>query len=436
MEPLSLQKAVISMSPRTYLGSKMSTILRSVSAVDLGLANMARMPAAMAPLALVLAEGHSRRALAAGSLLVAAFTLGEIFFSAPLARLGDRLEVRRALVRLMLPLALLWAVFGLLAPHFANGLVFGALLVMAIPIGGLGAGLFGIARVLIVGGHRSAPGRLTMERLVALDTSLMEVFFFVAPMLVSASIVVGGPAFAAFSVTFVGAAGLALLAAVPARPWASATAPAEAEAPARSRAKGSVWLSRERAWVFVASSAMGIAEGGFIVAVPSILVEKHLALGYAGLIVGLLSVGSVIGGLAVAKHPALINRIPLRRRLAILLLGLAVGVSLVSLLHSVVAMAVGTLLAGSFVAPLNTTRALAMQSLVSKAQKSEGFGALYGSYSIGFAAVGVALGFLGTIFRAADILLVMTSLSIAVAAYLIAVRPNRGVSALRLRRAA
>ena len=424
------------MSPRTYLGSKMSTVLRSVSAADLGLANIARMPAAMAPLALVLAEGHSRRALAAGSLLVAAFTLGEIVFSAPLARLGDRLEVRPALARLMVPLALLWAVFGLLAPHFANGLVFAALLAMAIPIGGLGAGLFGIARHLIVGGHRSGAGRLTMERLVALDTSLMEVFFFVAPMLVSASIVLGGPAFAAFSVALVGAAGLALLSALPARGRAATAPHAEAEAPSRSHAKGSVWLSRERAWVFVASSAMGIAEGGFIVAVPSILMEKHLPLGYSGLVVGLLSVGSVIGGLAVAKHPALINRISLRRRLAILLLGLAVGVSLVSLLSSVAAMGVGTLLAGSFVAPLNTTRALAMQSLVSKAQKAEGFGALYGSYSIGFAAVGLALGFLGTTFRAADILVVMTSLSIAVATYLIAVRPNRGVSALRLHRAA
>ena len=389
----------------------------------------------MAPLALVLAEGHSRRALAVGSLLVAAFTLGEIFFSAPLARLGDRLEPRRALIRLMAPLALLWAAFGLLAPRFDNGIVFVALLVMAIPIGGLGAGLFGIARHLIVGGHRPGPGKLTMERVVALDTSLMEVFFFVAPMLVSASIVVGGPAFAAFSVAFIGAAGLALLGALPAKKAEIVSAQPEVNAE-RSVEKGSVWLSRQRAWVFVASSAMGIAEGGFIVAVPSILVEKHLALGYSGLIVGLLSVGSVIGGLAVAKHPALINRISLRRRLALLLLGLAVGVSLVSMLPTVAAMAVGTLLAGSFVAPLNTTRALAIQSLVSTEQKAEGFGALYGSYSIGFAVVGLALGLLGTVFSAAAILLTMTSLSIAIAAYLIAVRPNRGVSSLRLHRAA
>ncbi|MDA8101457.1 MAG: hypothetical protein M0Z34_00655 [Nitrospiraceae bacterium] len=423
------------MSPRSYLGSKMSTVLRSVSAADLGLANMARMPAAMAPLALVLAEGHSRRALAVGSLLVGAFTMGEIFFSARLARLGDRLETRRALTSLMVPLTVLWALFGLLAPHFSRGIVFVALLVMAVPIGGLGAGLFGIARHLIVGGHRPGPGKLTMERLVALDTSLMEVFFFVAPMLVSASIVVGGAAFAAFSVAFVGAAGLGLLGALPGRSLEQA--PAEPEVnPERSKVEGSLWLSRERAWIFVASSAMGIAEGGFIVAVPSILVEKHLALGYSGLIVGLLSVGSVIGGLAVAKRPGLINRISIRRRLALLLLGLAVGVSLVSMLPSVAAMAVGTLLAGSFVAPLNTTRVLAIQSLASKAQKAEGFGALYGSYSIGFAAVGLALGILGTTFSAAAILVAMTSLSIATAAYLIAVRPYRGVSALWLHRTA
>ena len=394
--------------------------LKKVSIKRLAIANLSRTPAAMAPLALVLAEGHSRRALAAGSILVSTFTVGEILLSSRLARLGDTMNPRSALIRLMVPLALLWSVFGLLAPSYRDPVFFVALAVISFVIGGFGAGLFGIARHLVVGGL-DRPRLISLERLMAIDTSFMEAFFFVSPMLVSLAIIIGGPQFAAFAVALVVAA--TVFVAFRLRLEPPTLAREEAGNGDIATRLQSVWLSRRRAWVFVASGAMGISEGGLVVAIPIILLERHLNIALSGVVVGLISVGSIVGGLAIARRPNLISWISIRPRLSLLLLGLSIGVVVIASMRTALGICLATVVTGVFVAPLNTTRALAMESLVSQEQKAEGFGALFGSYSIGFAMVGLMLGAFSQDVPAGALLVAMSFGSVLVALFLLVSKP-------------
>ncbi|KJF17730.1 MULTISPECIES: MFS transporter [Acidithrix] len=403
----------------------------------LGLANVARVPIAMAPLALVISEGKTKSALAMGSFMVSAFTIGEIFLSSRLAKLGDSIDPNSALIRLLFPLIFIWGLFGVLSSHVSNPIVFGVLALSSLLIGGIGAGLFGISRNIVLDGPKVLKGSAkSRDRLISLDTSLMEVFFLVSPIVVSFAVVLGGSAFGAIVTSFVSLGGLGV-AFYFKRSGRIETKNQNSNADStvlrgshpfeggslKLKSKGeSVWFSKSRLWIFLASAGEGVAEGGLIIAIPSILLENHQSVGFAGVAIAMISLGSITGGTVATAFSHSLSRIDIRVRLALFLLGLSGGVVVLTTLHSLLSILIATFIAGLFVAPINTARALAIGATVSEGQNAEAFGALYGSYSIGFALIGLILGIFGTSVPAASLLGATAFLSLLIALYLMLTR--------------
>ncbi len=392
------------------------------------LANTVRMPAAMAPLAIVLSEGDTKRALAAGSLLVSIFTIGEIFLSSRFAKLGDRTAPVLALVRLLAPLALVWTIFVLLSPQFGNRNNFIALSILAFLVGGLGAGLFGIARnlILVKSPQHIEHDPIVIHRIIGVDTVIMEMFFLVAPLIVSSSIILGGSRATGISTTAIVLIGLlaSLISSRQRENHASeSVVKPQPKNTKRIRLFDSVWFYPKATWIFVASAAMGVGEGGLIIAVPTIFVEKKLGLGYVGLDVAMISLGSIVGGSITTQFARLFSRARIRVRLGTYLLGLLSAVIAVTTLNQIVPILLATFVAGLFVAPLNTTRALAIEAVVPDGKKSEAFGALYGSYSIGFALVGMTLGALSLQASASNLLAGVSFMAFIAALFLVFFTP-------------
>ena len=401
--------------------SKLRHRRRNISIQSLLMANIVRLPAALAPLVIVLSEGSGKVALASGSFLVSGLTVGEILLSSSFAKLGDK-NPRFALVLLLMPLGLLWAVFGAISERGVRSSNFLVLLLIVFLVGGLGAGLFGVTRNLVVGVKQKDLDSPSLHRLLGFDMVLMEVFFLMAPVIILVSIFLAGNSSVPWATVGVVIVGI-VFALVrlsrhhsPVEKDFSTSQLIRLDRPMRSK---SVWRNKKAAWVFSASAAMGICEGGLIISIPTLLVERNLSLRSAGIAVALVSAGSIVGGSLTTRFSTLVAKPRIRIRLGVMLLGLGIGVVAVSSTHSLTGTLVTVFVTGLFVAPLNTTRALAIEDLFTSDKMSEGFGALYGAYSVGFGVVGLMLGLFSGQISAAGILISLSFLAILVALFLI-----------------
>ncbi len=362
--------------------------------------NLARLPIAMAPVALVISEGLSRKAVASGAILVGAFTLGEVFLSSALAKTSDKFQASRAYVKLLIPMAALWFALAIFAGHFASPIAMVLMIAASFIVGGLGGGIFATARKAVIG-SADVNDRVASMRVTSLDTSMMEFAFMVAPLAATSVASAFAPRAASIATAFVAVAALAV----------ASTRRKTFEAPSDeekveflSEQKSGVWTRKNLHWLYASSAMMGIVEGGVVVAMPTIILSRHYPLYDAGLTIALLSVGAIVGGTIFTRVSKYFANSDSRLQIATLLLGLASFVVIAASVQTLTSMLVAIFLAGLFIAPLNTARAHALTYVVEPSVRGQAYGALYSSYSIGYALFAIVLGITSSQVAAASIL--------------------------------
>ncbi|MDA8277092.1 MAG: MFS transporter [Actinomycetota bacterium] len=362
--------------------------------------NLARLPIAMAPVALVISEGLSRRAVASGAILVGAFTLGEVFLSSALAKTSDKFSASRAYVKLLIPMAALWFALAVFAGHFTSPVAMVLMIVASFIVGGLGGGIFATARKAVIG-SADVNDRVASMRVTSLDTSLMEFAFMVAPLVASGVAYAFAPRAASIATAIIALIALAIASSRRERLSSSSI---DQKVEFVTESKGGVWNRKSLHWLFASSAMMGIVEGGVVVAMPTILLSRHYPLYDAGLTLALLSLGAIVGGTIFTRVSKYFAHSDSRLQVATLLLGLASFVVIATSVQGLTAIMVSIFLAGLFIAPLNTARAHALTYVVEPAIRGQAYGALYSSYSIGYAVFAIVLGITTSQVAAASIL--------------------------------
>lgn len=352
--------------------SPLRRLLRSRAFRRWAIANLfGRLPLTMNLLALVLVGEAVDGSLATGAMLAGILTVTAGVLAQPRGRRLDRIELRGGLQRDLLlsatGMAALTTAVIVAAPVWMLGLLVAA-------IGAASAAILGGFRALLV----PTVTREEIEPANALDAVFVEVAFVAGPALAGALALVVGPVgvLVAEAVAFVVAA--LLLRWLPRRPPV-ADLTRSGPAPLRTRGAGSVYLL---------ALGMGLALGGFEATIPAHLASFGLQAAAAGPLLALTAIGSGLAGLVAANQ-----RDPLRRgrmMAALLLAVLALLTVPVALASTVAVLALGLLLFGMPVAPLNALAGLAFQRIVAVPRQAEGF-ALFPAMVLIGAGVGQAL---------------------------------------------
>jgi MFS family permease len=292
-----------------------------------GASMLGRIPVFATGLVLVLRTRELTGSFASGG-LVAGLSAAAVCVSSPvLGRLVDR----RGQVLVLSACAVLSATGLLLLGLLPDGVSVAAPAACALMTGlgfpPLGACLRAALPVLL-------PDRERRHAAFALESAFTEVTYVIAPLLVAASIALGGTRDAAFVCAILSPLGILGFAAHPAvRTW---------RAPERSGRGGALRGPGVRVLVIV-FGLVGAAFGAVEVAVPA-----SADPGLAGVLLALWGVGSLVGGLLAARAPAPADP---PRRLRRLLVALAVGQLLLVPATGLVALAVLLTIAGLAIAP-------------------------------------------------------------------------------------
>ncbi|AJE41178.1 hypothetical protein BJY54_002943 [Streptomyces nodosus] len=331
----------------------------------------ARLPVAMAPLALVFLARDRPGGYTLGAALAAAYVIGEII-GAPL--LGMRMRPDRA------------------RPHLAAGLAAGA-------VGFAGLGVFPAAHPVVLGAFAllaggapaAAPGglrtlltALVPQRAVAqalsAESMLMSGLWAVSPAAVTGlalGVAPRLPLLLAAGLMAASVAGLRLL-------------PPGWEADPGDR--GGLSMSRllARAWpVYVTGAAslalLSLAE----LVLPALLEQRGTSVGWSGpLLVG-LSLGAAVGAFlyGLRSWPG-----SLRIRSVVLMCGLSVCVTLAALIPHTAWTAVALVLAGVLQAGALVTRNLSLREVLPPSALAAGYSVMYAAVGVGYAATGSLAG--------------------------------------------
>ncbi|MFF9016230.1 MFS transporter [Streptomyces sp. NPDC014870] len=340
------------------------------SAVAVG----ARLPVAMAPLALVFLVRERPGGYTLGAVLAAAYVLGEIV-AAPV--LGIRLDAERA------------------RPHLAVGLAVGALAFTGLGLGLAGTGhpvALGALAFLAGAGPAAAPGGLRAlltgmvpEKAVTQALSMESVLTFgiwaAAPALATGLALGVGPGVPLLLQGGLMAASVAGLWALPAG-W-------------RVEAKGSGGEPMRRvlvrAWpVYVTGAAsltlLALAE----LILPALLEQRAIGIGWAGPLLAGFSIGSAVGAFVYGLRGGWPGPLPVQS--ALLILGVSAGVALVAVLPWTGAVATALVLAGLLQAPAMLTRNLALRQILPPNALAAGYSVMYAAVGAGYAASGTLAG--------------------------------------------
>ncbi|MHB8189281.1 MAG: hypothetical protein ACYDHP_02415 [Ferrimicrobium sp.] len=160
-------------------------------------------------------------------------------------------------------------------------------------------------------------------------------------------------------------------------------------------------------WLWVMSAAEGMVEGGLIVAVVALSAQRVHTTAVAGLILGSLSTGSILGGIAYS-HLGTTHPSPRpARRLAALMFALAISLVLLVLLgHSTFTLVILGGVLGIFVAPINGLRSYAVTTIFPVTDHSNAFSALWSTYSVGAVIAAIAYSIVGSGKHAGNFLVV------------------------------
>jgi len=264
----------------------------------------ARLPLGMASLAMLLLVRQSTGSIAAAGITVGAYALG----TAATSPLQGALVDRHGQLRVLLPSAGLQAslLVGLTLACRAHAPA--ALLVaIAALAGGALPPLSASARALwpqLLGDRRQ------LEAFYGLEAVAQEVIWLTGPLIVAAAIAVANPEVAVLLCAAMSVTGTAVFCAAPAsRAWQPRTA---------RRRRGGALASRPLRRMLCSITMTGCAWGCLSVGVPALAVQLGSS-GGAGLLLSLVSCGSLLGGLVYAR---VTWRLPVERRYPILLGGI------------------------------------------------------------------------------------------------------------------
>ncbi|GGY73446.1 hypothetical protein GCM10010300_16130 [Streptomyces olivaceoviridis] len=340
----------------------------------------ARMPVAMAPLALVFLVRERPGGYSLGAALAAAYVIGEIV-GAPV--LGTRLDPRRA------------------RPHLAAGLVAGA-----VGFAGLGAFpgapaapltafafLAGAGPAAAPGGLRAWLTSLVPARAAAQALSAESVLTFgvwaVSPATVT-GLALGAdprlPPLLAAALMASSAAGLWLLPAG----WAADGPGGPAESGGRDGGGASKQRLLARAWpVYVTGAAslslLALAE----LVLPALLEQRGIGVGWAGPLLTVMAAASAVGAFlyGLRSWPGL-----LRTRSAVLMTGMSAAVAAVALIPGTPGIAAALAVAGLLQSGAMLTRNLSLREVLPPRVLAAGYSVMYAAVGAGYAATGSLAG--------------------------------------------
>lgn len=330
----------------------------------------ARMPVAMAPLALVFLVRERPGGYALGAVLAAAYVIGEIV-GAPV--LGMRLRPERA------------------RPHLAVGLAAGAagfvglgvLPDAPVPLLAVFAFLAGAAPGAATGGLRALLTDLVPERAAAqalsVESILMSGVWAVSPVAV-ASLALGvaprAPLLLAAALMASSVAGLWLL---PAGWKTDDTQGTERTGGARLRVLAGAWP------VYVTGAAsltlLGLAE----LLLPALLEQRGIGVGWSGPLLAAMAVAAGLGAFLYGLR-AWPGR--LRTRSVLLMCGMSVCVTLVALIPGRAAIAAGLAVGGLLQSGALITRNLSLRAALPANVLAAGYSVMYAAAGAGYAAAG------------------------------------------------
>ncbi len=333
----------------------------------------ARMPVAMAPLALVFLARERPGGYALGAALAAAYVIGEIV-GAPV--LGMRLDPGRA------------------RPQLAAGLVAGA-----VGFAGLGtfadapdallaafALLAGAGPAAVSGGLRALLTSLVPRHAAAQALSVESMLTFgvwaVAPAAVTGLALGVGPRLPLLLEAALMAAAALGLWLLPAG-WA-----AEPDGPGGRGASKLRVLAR--AWPVYVTGAAGLSLLSLAeLILPALLEQRGIGVGWAGPLLTVMSVASAAGafGYGLRSWPG-----RLATRSVVLMAGMSAAVCLVALIPAAPGMAVALAVAGLLQSGALLTRNLSLREALPPHALAAGYSLMYAAVSAGYAATGSLAG--------------------------------------------
>lgn len=250
----------------------------------------ARIPVAMAPLALVYLGHAATGSFAVGSLMAGAYSIAEATCAPGSGRLLARsTDIRRALRWLLIAgagcLLALGALAWLQAPTVA-------LIAINAACGGVPAAAQGGLRAML---HQLVPHRLR-EKAFVLDATLLEIQYAAGPAIVAACLALGLPVATSIVMAAATLICAALISTLPTMPPGEGSPAAPKPHRAAAVEAEPAWRARAALGTYAASLMLGYAEGSLIVALPALLGHIDSSANLAGLILVALSLSSAAGG--------------------------------------------------------------------------------------------------------------------------------------------
>ncbi|MEV8547409.1 MFS transporter [Streptomyces sp. NPDC051572] len=338
----------------------------------------ARMPVAMAPLALVFLVRERPGGYSLGAILAAAYVLGEIG-GAPV--LGMRLRPERARVQLAVGLAvgtvgfLGLGVFPGAHPVVLAGFAFVAGGAPAAATGGLRTLLSELVPARSVAQALSVESILTAGVWAASPAAVAGLALGVAPrvpLLLAAGLM-------AWSV-----AGLWLL---PAR-WGAGDA--DGESGGEGGAGAPLLRVLVGAWpVYVVGAASLALLGLSELVLPALLEQRGIGVGWSGPLLTGMAVGGGLGAFVYGLRgwPGL-----LRTRSVVLMAGTSVCVALAAVIPATVGIAVALVMGGTLQSGAMLTRNLSLREVLPPGALAAGYSVMYAASGVGYAATGSLAG--------------------------------------------
>ena len=332
----------------------------------------ARLPVAMAPLALVFLVREQPGGYAVGAGLAAAYVVGEVVGAAVL---GARLRPERARGQLAAGLAVGACAFGTI------GVLPGA---HPVPLGALAA-LAGGAPAAAGGGLRALLAAQLPEGLVVKALSVESVLTYtlwsVAPALAGVLALGVAPSLPLLLSGALMAAATAGLWALPAG-WAAETG---------DRRGASLARMLVGAWpVYVVGAAsmslLALAE----LALPALLEQRTLGVGWAGPLLAGFSVASAVGAALYGLRGAWPG--PLRVQGLVLLVGVTGCVTVVATAASLPWIAGALLAAGLLQSGVQLTRSLSLRESLPPSAHAAAYSVMYAATGVGYAASAAVVG--------------------------------------------
>lgn len=350
-----------------------------------------RIPIAMAPLAFVYVGEAAVGSYGLGALMAGVYSVAEAL-SAPMSGrlLGRSADMRRGLGLMLFGGAAMMVALAVAAWLSAPAAL---MVLLAAACGAVPAAAQGGLRAML---HKLVPARLS-EKAFALDSTLLEVQWALAPLIVAGCVAAGVPTLTALAMALAASIAGVMVLLLPVleepaehRPGTEAARPASA---ADEDDLPPAWRAPQASGAYVTSFLLGYAEGTVVIALPPLLSLVGAPPSSAATILVGMSLSSAAGGWVYGwLTPRLGEPTSVRAALFLALLGLLIIP--VGLADDLWLAAVFVVLAGAVIAPINALRSLQLSRLLPERQHAEGFSVLYGLNVLGTGASGLLLALL------------------------------------------